>query len=228
MIFSRFEVVTDDKGRIEGYTQPRKDELLPPEKINEYVDGEEFLLYEGEEYALDKSGNLIHRSIDMPPTLKLGSGVLLGSGIQFGYQLIEVRWAGLVEPARRELGPEPIVIEDRVVAKNLDGRPRGIHEGAHIGHHTVLLATSVGSNTVIGPHTTVGPQCDISTDVTIGSNVQLGEKVWLCSGVSIGNNVKIHDNNQVYPGITIGSDSEIDAPGGKLDMDIPPKVYLSK
>jgi NDP-sugar pyrophosphorylase family protein len=221
-------VVADEKGRIEGYRRSSESSLIFPEYIDRYLDGDDWIVHDGEEYSIDERGNLVHKEVELPKSARLGYGVLIGSGVQFGYHLPEVRMRGRVlEPATVELGPEPIKIDDRVVIVNPEGKAQSLHSGVNLQHHSVIASTSINRNTIIGPYSTAGAGSAIGADVVIGSQVEIGQNVDIGSGVRIEDNARIDRDNSVHPAVTIGHDSIVKTLPVPLKVDVPPNALAA-
>lgn len=210
---ANFEVQTDNIGRILGFHTDSSEELITPEAIGEYLDGNETVSHQDIEYFLDERGNLTNPDTEIPPNVSLGYGVLIGAGVNFA------------EPDRGQR--RKTKIDNRVLIL-----PEGFQEigiGSHIYHRAVCLGELIGENSLIQAHTILSSGSSLGDGVMTGKSVKIGHNVTVERDVWIKRDTVVGDWIHIYPELTIGRNCKIkmpdDAPGdsiGYVKKDIRP------
>lgn len=189
-----FNVVTDRRGRINHFVSSTAHSTrILPENMAEYLDGGERLTYRYNEYGLTPDGSMISVGVEIPPAVKLGSGVLIASGTSF--HMLD------------ELDEENHAIEigDRTRIEGTE-----IHDLVSIGNSSIVRARR------IGPLATLGSNCRLFSNVEIGSGAVLGDSVKIHErsavgadarigfGVRLRYNTRVGEGANIGPNVTVG------------------------
>lgn len=189
-----FEVVTEHSGRIVHFVPSNHpDTQIQPADMGAHINGNERVILDEMEYDLTETGSLIHPDVDARIcTLSLGSGVRVDQGTTFD------AFKGKLE------GPlERIVVGDRT-------RIRGtsIRDGVFIGQHALILASSIGTGSVVGDHSRLGQGVTICS-AKIGRSVRIDRDAWIDENVTIGDGARIGYATKILAGAVVGTRARI-------------------
>ena len=169
-MLNNIEVGSDHAGRITHFTfQNFESTPIAPQNMFEYIEGGEFIMFDGEEYIVTDDGTLIHPSVTVPSHVLLGAGVLLEAGTRFDVSDNEA-----ADRSR-------VVLEDGVRLRDTD-----VHEGVSIGHHSAVLARSVGKGAMIGSYVRSGPGVVIQQNAVVEDTAKLDREVSIGSESYVG------------------------------------------
>jgi NDP-sugar pyrophosphorylase family protein len=199
----QFQVAVDRAGRIDHYMRDGNSyEALSPEKIGEYLHGNERLTLRGVEYSLTEKGGLIHSEVELIPSVELGFGVRLDRGVTFHDSA-----DGLPEPAHR------IEVQDRTRVTGTS-----VEDGVFIGLHNVIKAARLGAGTHIANHTRLGvnvvtqPRTLIEQAVkivVIEDSVKIGDGSSIGAGATIKQGAHLGPNTVVWPSEVVGHNARV-------------------
>ncbi|HXE09993.1 MAG TPA: hypothetical protein VN554_01045 [Verrucomicrobiae bacterium] len=190
-----FEVLTDNSGRIINYIPAgHPGTLVKPEAIAERIDGGERIVLDDEaEYELTETGSLVHVGVEVPDTVLFGHGVRIDEGT-------------VLHPSpTEELGAAGRI----TMAKRVRVRGTEIYSGVEIGSFALILADSIGSNSVIGSYARVGEEVVVGASVEIGPTAKIDRETAIRSGAIIGRAAKIGYKTTIGVGAQIGHHAKI-------------------
>lgn len=201
---SPFDIVTDSAGRIDYFVPvAHPHESIMPEAVTDYLDGSETLERGGVIYSITANGSLVPEALEVPDTVRVASGVILGPRTSF-----ELDGADEGEDGSPRSSALVTIAERARVNSEL------MH-GVRIGPYAVVLARSVGSNTRIGEHNHVQGGTEIGNNVTTGKAVRIDRNCQIHDGVEIGDNARVGYESRILARAQIGRKAKIGVYGGQ-------------
>jgi carbonic anhydrase/acetyltransferase-like protein (isoleucine patch superfamily) len=174
---------------IAGYTHTRSGEHRKPGEMQEVIDGDEILSFDGAQYRVDSKGNLVGLDVELPKLLTIGYGVLVGAEVSF--------------TAENTVSSRETVLlsGSSIYSRN---RQQRIGAGLWLGRKSLLSATQVGVNLAVGDN------ARIYTGAIIGSYVEGGDNILVGTNAVFGDHISLKDEVEVGSGSVLGDSTSID------------------
>lgn len=189
-----FEVITDNSGRIVSYIpEGHPGTLIGPEDIAEGIDGGERITFDGVEYELTQNGSMIHPGVEVHDAVQIGSGVRIDEGTVLHRN-----------PFGEDALGGTITVANRARIKGTE-----VYSGVEIGSFALILASTIGSNTVVGPYARVGEGVSVGSSVQIGSTAKIDRDSSIRSGAVIGKAARIGYKASIGIGAHIGHHAKV-------------------
>lgn len=197
---SEMYVRLDRRNRIKSFFGGPSKETIGLSRIGEYLNGNERVDISGNSYRVTPNGQLIESDLEVPDSVRLASGVLLGRNVEF----VEANgYAAKVGPRTSIRNAK--IIGDVSIGSHVSIRGAELSDGVNISDYVLIGSNvSIGERTNIGRSSRIGSRSFLGEDVTVGDDSRIGPASTLLSGVELGPSAQVgvvgDDNHNVEDG----------------------------
>lgn len=190
---AEFNLVLDGDHRVSGFEYRHPDRAgVEPVKLGYQInfmkgDGSDRVHFQGQRFKLTEDSAVIHEDIEVPETVVLGQGAFVG------------RYSTFHLPAPHDKNPKNKITVGEFA--RIEGTK--IFDGVEIGPYALVLAQTIGRNSMIGERAKLLANVAVYEGVTVGEGATVQDTSVLESGATVEEGSTVRPHTYVRAGVTI-------------------------